>query len=69
MRDSYAAVARAIVFVLSTSACTQSDPNPPPEARFVGTWELVSVVTRWPDGRVTLGAFVLLQLGTGWCRT
>ena len=53
MRDSYAAVALAIVFVLSTSACTRSEPDPLPDAQFVGTWELVSVATQWPDGRVT----------------
>jgi len=52
MRDRYR-TALAIVFVLSTSACTHSEPTPPPEAQFVGTWDLVSVATRWPDGRVT----------------
>jgi hypothetical protein len=51
--DTCASVALAIVCVLSTSACAQSAPNPPPEAQFVGTWQLVSVVTQWPDGRVT----------------
>lgn len=35
------------------SACTRSQVAPSAEAPFVGTWDLVSVSTSWPDGRVT----------------
>jgi hypothetical protein len=40
-------------FAFAFTACQPSDRVESPEAPFVGTWELLSIHTRWPDGRVT----------------
>jgi hypothetical protein len=40
-------------FAFALAACQAKAHTQPVEEPFVGTWELISIHTRWPDGRVT----------------
>ena len=52
MRKMPVKAALAGVAMLCGGACSRAAP-PSPETAFVGTWQLVSLTTEWPGGRVT----------------
>ena len=53
MRRSRYRVALAAWLTFAAIGCAARTPEELLEQRFVGTWELISIYTRWPDGRVT----------------
>jgi hypothetical protein len=42
-----------VLFMHAVMACSPSGEHSAPESPFLGTWDLISITTQWPDGKNT----------------